>query len=127
MASKKSGKEKEATPSPLGALSSPSAFFSPQSSWRAATLNFTGEEDDLPPLRDVFDDSYVQQLPRGGWKCLYCNKEWKSIIQDQVFLLWIKHKQYPMTTIHFIIMIIISIFFFFLCWFILPDKNRQQN
>src|SRR5210317_1626087 len=50
-----------------------------------------------------------------------------QIIQDQVFLFWIKHKQYPMTTIHFIIMIIISITAFFLCWFILPDKNRQQN
>src|SRR5210317_1909368 len=79
MASKKSGQEKEATPSPLGAFLSPSAFFTAQRSRQAATLNFTGEEDDLPPLQDVFDDGYVQQLPRGGWKCLYCNKERKSI------------------------------------------------
>src|SRR6056300_172877 len=79
MASKKSGQEKEATPSPLGAFLSPSAFFTAQRSQQAATLNFTGEEDNLPPLRDVFDNGYVQHLPRGGWKCLYCNKEWKSI------------------------------------------------
>src|SRR6056300_1016805 len=90
MASKKSGQEKEATPSPFCAFSSPSAFFTAQRSWQAASLNFTGEEDDLPPLRDVFDDGYVQQLPRGGWKCLYCNTEWKSINITCILLHFVK-------------------------------------
>ena len=90
MASKKSGQEKEATPSPLGAFLSPSAFFTAQRSRQAATLNFTAEEDDLPPLRDVFDDGYVQQLPRGGWKCHYCKKEWKSINITRILCHFVK-------------------------------------
>src|SRR6056300_1018681 len=51
---------------------------------------------------------------------------WLRIIQDQVFLLRIKHKKYPMTTIHFINMIIIIIIVFII-WFVLTDKNREQN
>src|SRR6056300_478327 len=70
----------------------------------------------------VCDD---QSNVRRGFIVLSYIFVWLRIIQDQVFLLRIKHKKYPMTTIHFIIRIIIIVFLFF--WFILTYENRQQN
>src|SRR6056300_319572 len=71
----------------------------------------------------VCDD---QSNVRRGFIVLSYIFVWLRIIQDQVFLLGIKHKKHPMTTIHFIIMIIIIIIVFIL-WFVLTNKNRQQN